>query len=214
MTSLNDDKNYDICHIPDENSFLPLWSLCGNAGRKKALEDKFNELQAAAEESLWAKNRFVTDIKFVSNKDASAAKRSCPEGYDVIDKDLNKGAGGNFIYLCYKLGAKKDALTNFCMEISGGGRKAEEHVETHQNKKSTYTRNGQDLNQGSRGDYIYFNTTKDSSFQPVSRVDVLHDNETLAKEWMPVHWVGTNDPADCNKSVRGSYVYIMYKRLD
>lgn len=181
---------------------------------KKALEDKFNELQAVAEESLWAKNRFVTDIKFVSNKNADTAKRSRPDGYDLIDKDLNKGAKGNFIYLCYKLGAKKDALTNICLESSGSGRSAGDHEVTHQNKKSTYTRNGQDLNQGAGGDYIYLNTTKDSDFQPVSRVDVLYDSETLAKEWMPVRWAGTNDPADCNKSVRGSYIYIMYKRLD
>lgn len=40
----------------------------------------------------------ITDIQFVTGENAKP-----PLGYEIIRQDLNRGAGGEYIYLCYKL---------------------------------------------------------------------------------------------------------------
>ncbi len=44
----------------------------------------------------------ITDVKVVMDKNEQAAKNKCPNGYELIASDLNKGAGGQFIYICIR----------------------------------------------------------------------------------------------------------------
>jgi hypothetical protein len=46
----------------------------------------------------------ITDIKVLIDQNEAKAKDSCPAGYTLIDEDLNKGAGGAYIFLCVKYG--------------------------------------------------------------------------------------------------------------
>ena len=52
---------------------------------------------------------YVTDVYVISR--SSQSQIIPPSGYTKIDVDLNKGAGGKYIYLCYKSGDKADAIT-------------------------------------------------------------------------------------------------------
>lgn len=216
VSSLNEGKNLEICHMPNEKSFIPLWELCDDAGRAEKLKTEFDKRLLAAEDSLLGCNKYVVDITFVSNSNASVAKNSCPEGYILVDKDLNKGAGGDFIYICYKLGSKAEAYRSFAMEISKDSLNPGVHVIKHQGHELPYYRQNHDLNKGAGGSFIYFNVTKEgkTAYSPVKRMDVVYDNEQLSKEWSAVCWMGTGEAADCNKTVHGSYIYIMYKRED
>ena len=41
----------------------------------------------------------ITDLYIVLGNSSNI---SCPEGFQKLDKDLNEGVGGDYIYLCYK----------------------------------------------------------------------------------------------------------------
>lgn len=108
---------------------------------------------------------YISDIKCANNSSASSAQNALTSaGYNVIDFDLNKGAGGDYIYMGYKTTtdpskAIKDicfysdptdcGCNKFTIKING---KACEYI------VDNYT----DLNKGSGGDYIYACYTKDS----------------------------------------------------
>lgn len=42
---------------------------------------------------------YITDVMVIEGKHATI---SAPAGYVTIPLDVNKGAGGRFIYICYK----------------------------------------------------------------------------------------------------------------
>jgi len=44
----------------------------------------------------------LLDVHVVSGATRNDALANIPSGWDFVDKDLNKGAGGQFIYLIYK----------------------------------------------------------------------------------------------------------------
>ena len=57
---------------------------------------------------------FVTDVQVISGGSANICP---PEGYTKIDVDLNAGAGGKYIYLCYQNGGRADAIRG--LQVSG-----------------------------------------------------------------------------------------------
>jgi len=87
----------------------------------------------------------VTDLFIASDENESKAKQKKPEGYDIIEVDLNKGAGGNFIYLCYKKDKANIPITDLKILFN--------------DKKAGYgfIKINNDLNKGSGNDtdYIY-----------------------------------------------------------
>ena len=60
------------------------------------------------------KMAYVTDVKVISG---SHEHISPSYDYTKIDVDLNKGARGKYIYLCYKSGERDDAITG--LQVSG-----------------------------------------------------------------------------------------------
>ena len=74
---------------------------------------------------------------------------SPPSGYTLIDSDLNAGAGGDYIYVCYKNGAEGD-VTNALKDIMVVGAAFPDVY-----PPEGFERIDQDCNSGARGDYIY-----------------------------------------------------------
>ena len=56
----------------------------------------------------------MSDVKVISGGNASIRP---PDGYTRIDVDLNAGAGGKYIYLCYQNGGRADAIRG--LQVSG-----------------------------------------------------------------------------------------------
>ena len=225
VESLNSRENYDICDIPqDNNAFVPIWDLCTNQNRKKLLMSTFDSLNKNIENELLAEELYVVDIKIVRHKQKLNAINSLTKGYTLVEKDLNEGANkktGNetdFIYLCYKLGHKSTdniPFTNLLMEYSNKGLSLGVWNEfTHDNRTAKYYRFGTDLNagSGSKYSYIYLNGTKDNKFGPIKRLSVITDSIANYPEWSVVKLKGSTSPGDCNYSVGGKYIYIIYKR--
>ena len=119
-----------------------------------------------------------------------------PPEYTKIGIDLNKGAGGDYIYLCYKTGVRNpitgltvNAGSSSSFPIPPG-----------------YTRIHDDLNKGAGGDYIYVDYTKNVDLPPIKDVYVIYGEK--ANIYPPYGFVKIN--TDCNKSVGGHYIYICY----
>lgn len=194
-------------------ALVPIWELCSDSSRAAYLKAEFEKLNLA-QGNQWPMQRYVTDIVFIADKNEWNARSKCPPGYQLINADLNAGAGGNFIYLCYKLGENvNEAYTDFFMEYRTNAASPETKPVNHNSNYVNYTRIGTDLNSGSGGGYIYLWTTKANTLPPVTDVSVVFDSPSNGNpEWSSVCWQNTQSPADVNKSVEGKYIYIKYNR--
>jgi hypothetical protein len=236
---LKDKGKYDICHMPTNsspdndynNSFVPIWELCTTQKRKTELIDAFHAMNTNVENGLVQNELFVVDWGFSSHKDATTAKNSHPDKSIPVIVDLNRGTGGNFIFLHYTLGAKKDAYTNFCIEIvdikekdrrKAGGNLGGSYTAIHDDATNVkFVRNPQELNQnanapGDKGRYIFMSGTKDSRFKPVRRLHVICDESvsTYPDEWTVVRELGKQVAADCNAGAAkgNNKIFVIQKR--
>ena len=125
-----------------------------------------------------------------------------PSGYYKIPADLNKGARGRYVYLCYST-APGTPITNIQVFAAN---------EPDFPIQIGYTRIPKDLNKGARGKYIYVCYTKDTVlFPPISEVRVIQDPNPAV--YPPTaEWVRINQ--DCSQGARGDYSYIIYKRAN
>lgn len=194
-------------------ALVPIWELCSDPARAASLKTEFEKLNLA-QGNQWPMQKYVTDIVFVADKNEWNARSKCPPGYQLINADLNAGAGGNFIYLCYKLGDNiNEAYTDFFMEYRASSAQSETIPMNHNSNYVDYTRIGTDLNWGSGGDFIYLWTTKANTLPPITDVSVAFDNpNNVNPDWPSVYWQNTQSPADVNKSVKGKFIYIKYAR--
>lgn len=85
----------------------------------------------------------ISDITTVLGEDTPA-----PAGFKKIDIDLNKGAGGKYIYLCYEEQKYNDEIAIKDVTVISGSN-------SDLQPPYDFTRVDQDLNQEAGGDYIY-----------------------------------------------------------
>jgi len=165
---------------------------------------KYNSPSAAAE--------YISDIKFVSASKEKTASGLRPDGYNLIKNDLNAGAGGDFIYLCYKTTTNPDeAITNIVMDRSGKSQSYSKITAECKGINAEYVRNETDLNKGAGGDFIYMLTTRDKRYQPLRRIDVAFDTpDSISGE--AVCWKNSSEPADLNKNAKGKFIYLVMNR--
>lgn len=209
------EENWALCGVPHKSSLVPLWELSENPSRRAKLKKYYFEKAALVENGLEKKEYFVEAITFVNHSNRSQAIHSRPSGYVLVDKDLNAGAKGDYIYLCYRLGEDKSkAITNLVMEETKKSKSPATDIDMmNKGVRSKYYRHGMDLNKGAGGNYIYLYQTKDRSFPPIKLIEVVFGEEEIdSEDWEAVFWVGSNQAGDCNKSVGGKYIYIYMKR--
>lgn len=73
-------------------------------------------------QGVWA-DEFITEVKISANQDKEEAKKQLLKyDYKVLDKDLNGGGGGWYVYIGYKTSTNTDnAITDLLIVESGGG---------------------------------------------------------------------------------------------
>ena len=76
------------------------YAYCGDS-KKLALNASYNEQKRLKDALFEQNNTGIVDLKVVSGYKSST---ECPDGYVRIDKDLNEGTGGAYVYLCKKEG--------------------------------------------------------------------------------------------------------------
>lgn len=123
-----------------------------------------------------------------------------PDGFHKIDADLNKGAGGEFVYLCYSTTVDAQPITN--MQVFAGDGPSI-------NIQEGYEIIWKDLNKGAGGKYLYVCFTRSAEFRPIREVSVV---QSQGPEVYPptVEWVRVGQ--DCSAGAGGYYSYITFKR--
>ncbi|MHC6202789.1 MAC/perforin domain-containing protein [Breznakiellaceae bacterium SP9] len=109
VSSLADGK-YSVWNFPS-NGLMPVWELTKDKDRKKALQEEYDRQSVDLNRAIDATDVYVTDIYIADGHTAEDALALCPVGYHCVPVDLNSGAGGRFLYLCYQLGTKENAFT-------------------------------------------------------------------------------------------------------
>ena len=132
----------------------------------------------------------ITDLYVVYN-DASP-----PPGYQKINIDISKGAGGEYVYLCYSRSTNEKPITN--IQVFVGSK-----------KQHGYKVIDRDLNKGSGGAYLYVGYSRNPSFKPITEVNILQGSERniypSSDDWVRVD-------QDCNEGAGGTYTYVVYKK--
>jgi hypothetical protein len=116
-----------------------------------------------------------------------------PPDYVKIGVDLNQGAGGEFIYLCYKKGVGAP-ITGLAVTINGGLPPSDR----------VYTKINVDLNAGAGGAFVWLWYSKDPGCTTIRNLHV--QNNTGAP---PAGF--TKIPVDLNYSVGGAFIYVCYE---
>ncbi len=168
--------------------------------------------------------KYVTDVVVIGCENSGQIANLHSEwerkGYTILDYDLNKDAGGWFVYLAYKADENADPEKEYITDLA---------VKDVANPSSSYVWNGKtyylckhndgfngNLNRGAFGDDPYLYYTKE-------RVNLTnHDfnnKKRVIKDFSIVTgkgngnakcicWEGTSNPADLNRGAGGQYIYI------
>ncbi len=161
-------------------------------------------------QGVWAQT-FITDVMVIAGNAAETLIYKTQyqnEGWTVINKDLNAGANGSFVYLLYKTnessGSSGSPISGFYLK--GGSDSSRPETITHDGH--TYYRSpwagNDDLNHGAGGDYIFLYYTKDT-FSPEEWVTHIHFNDNANGA---VGKNGGTSGYDLNCNAGGEYIYM------
>ncbi|CAK6963156.1 uncharacterized protein LOC121882517 isoform X2 [Scomber scombrus] len=144
---------------------------------------------------------YITDLDVSINETEEQNLQA--KGFKKIDVDLNKGAGGNFIYLWYKKESGAPAITRLQVtfkDIMAAGL-----------INAGYTKIDKDLNAGSGGDYIYLwyyrgQTKYDTPIVDINVItDAKQDDDMVRSGWERL-------ACDLNRKAKGNWIHIWMKR--
>ena len=135
----------------------------------------------------------ITDLMVLDGTEAA------PNGWKKIDKDLNAGAGGDYLYFAYDKGKEHDPITSVVF-VEGKNAVA----------PAGYFKIDTDVNKGAGGEYIYpcFSRNR-SQGEAITDLDVLIADEQGAWPAAPRLKVDV----DLNKGARGKYIFLTYKNV-
>lgn len=169
----------------------------------------------------------VRDIVFVEGTSDQAARTKCPAGYTRVPVDLNQGAGGRWIYLCYSTSGTQAPIVALALSFSN----------TSTNTwagPGVATRIGVDLNAGAGGEWIYLWYTRrgaDLSTIPSSLRSYFAATDNILgitaatsnsaglslPGWTRVEGYRAAPPypsldPDVNRGAGGPFIYLFYQR--
>jgi hypothetical protein len=144
---------------------------------------------------------WITDIKLVAGSTSGVA---CPLGYSKLDVDLNRRAGGKWIFLCYQYGPASSAIAAWTVKTTG---RTAAHPEQYL-IKGVNGSNG-DMNQGAGGRYVYGTWGATGGTCRLKGLAVVTDS--LGKVHPPLPFLSPFDPnydVDLNDEAGGDFIYI------
>ncbi|MDD2362128.1 MAG: hypothetical protein PHH84_04105 [Oscillospiraceae bacterium] len=157
---------------------IPIWDVVSNlegvegtAVKSKAIEDYFDSKVDKISNDFESIKTYISDVYVGYDRTETSAKNTLrsngvSEGH-IVNIDLNKSVGGEWIYLGYKTTTDKSkAITGIIADYYSS------------KKSSDLTNNGikykiipVDLNKGASGKYIYLYYTKDQKAgNPISEI--------------------------------------------
>lgn len=188
-------ENLTISDFTD-NSLIPIWELCADDTRKNELSSAFGtyaeqfELPALVDET-------IDGLYF----EVSTSAVVTPEpGWSMINVDLNRDAGGKYIYLCYKNGLDdQEAISDITFIVNS------------QAVPTGYIKINQNLNEGAGGAVIYLCYKKEITNNPIRRVNVLIGRNAVPA---PGFYFGENyyshNKQDLNQDCGGNFIWLVF----
>ncbi|MBD1397518.1 hypothetical protein H9Q13_10100 [Pontibacter sp. JH31] len=174
---------------------------------------------------------YIQDLKIIMGSSSSIGTSDFP-GYFKIDADLNKGAGGKYIYLCFTRDPDKvvgsrvnpgawvnDGRIGKTVPVRGIVVKTQTFGPANQwpndwtppiEAKDALGYHCPDLNDGAGGNYIYAYQRKDSydnTLPIVKEVGVLYGQSSSIQP--PSGWIKIS--GDLNDGAGGDYIYFCIK---
>lgn len=123
-----------------------------------------------------------------------------PPGYYKIPVDLNRNAGGDFLYLAYARGDGADAIRSLYVS----SQKTAE-VQPPEGFQALET----DLNKGAGGRYVYlYYSKRQDTGAPLTDLNVIggpSSDPPVQDGWIRI-------PVDLNEDAGGDYLYLTYTR--
>ena len=175
-------------------------------------------------------NNYIQDLKVIKGSSSTIGTSDLP-GYYKIPVDLNRGAGGKYIYLCFTrdpmkvkgsdsglqswvndqmMGRYVPVKTIYVRSYNVGGMNGwptncSPPIET----KDAFGYHTPDLNDGARGKYIYAYQEKCDTYssRPVREVGVIYGNSSSIQP--PAGW--EKIPGDLNEGAGGDFIYFCVK---
>jgi hypothetical protein len=165
----------------------------------------------------WANaTEYITDLKLVSDAGYSYQFG----GYNRLNLDLNKGAGGRYIYLTFHRGSSGVEFSNSNAPLTrlsvltrsfSGNYSVSDHEPIWMGQWLTdhVQVAPLDLNENAGGDYIYSFQSRNTSFGgPIREVGIIASSNSNVQP--PAGWERVG--VDLNKGAGGDYIYFCVKR--
>lgn len=188
---------------PDFVDFVPtipmqeIWSLCKTDEQADAMKLHYETIWAPAQsEKYRLKPNYIDQLVVITGGSSTIEP---PAGYAKVPYDLNTGAGGDFIYLCYHEQAwEPDNL-----------KPAVTAIQIIYNREETpvgYIKLPQDLNKGAGGDDVYLCYKADTydTNNAVNKVTVIGGGNADINAPYGYDKV----PGDLNRGAGGEFVYV------
>ncbi|WP_248920570.1 MAC/perforin domain-containing protein [Pseudomonas entomophila] len=187
---------------PDFVDFVPtipmleIWSLCKTDSQAEAMKRHFDTVWAREQSDKYRIKANYIDQLVVITGDSSTIEP--PAGYTKIPYDLNAGAKGDFIYLCYHEQAwypdnTKPAVT------------AIKIIYDREPVPTGYIKLPQDLNKGAGGADIYlcYKLESYNTDTAINKITVISGNNPDINAPYGYEKV----PGDLNKGAKGNFIY-------
>lgn len=165
--------------------------------------------------------QYILDLEIAKSSYASVGAQT---GYAKLGIDLNSGAGGKYIYLCFSRNRVEDhgscgygwSDITPVSDISVKAWRATSDAYPPSgfcyiyNPTSTTINSYKeaDLNDGASGRYVYSYQSKEPTPTPIREVGIVAGNNSGIQP--PPGWVRVGE--DCNAGAGGDYIYFCYKR--
>lgn len=195
IESINNLEDLTIADFTS-NSLIPIWELCADDARKNQLRSAF-ESYAKQYDLPSLVDETIDGLYF----EVSNTQPVTPDvGWTLVNTDLNRGAGGKFIFLCYKHGLDdRESISDITLTLNS------------QATPSGYVKIQQDLNEGVGGDFIYLCYKKEITARPIRRVAILVGKDAApASGFYFAENYYYRRKQDLNEGAGGNYIWLTY----
>ncbi|PAJ72069.1 hypothetical protein CJF42_23240 [Pseudoalteromonas sp. NBT06-2] len=192
----------DFIDFMQKNGLTGIWELCKHTKDRDAMHRYYTEVWLPAQtRKNQVLSNYIDDIIVIQG---NSSKVDVPAGYSKINTDLNKGAGGDYVYLCYHTQAvnSEDLQGNpYC--ITG--------LTTIKGKEKApkgFTKLSVNLNADAGGKHIYFCIKKEPYNDTLSIKDlrvIKGDNPNISA---PYEF--TKIKQNLIEDAGGDYIYACY----
>jgi hypothetical protein len=182
---------------------VPVWKLSKSSRRQQELENAYTKYAR----EISAKTDLIGPVvaKLQVIRDSKNGEISPPRGFTKLSPDLNKGAGGDFIFLCVQ------KLTRARLSQAGLAPITDLAViyGKHASPPAGFEKIGVDLNKGAGGHYIYLCYKRGNPDEAIREIRVIHGNDASIEPPIPFKKL----PQDLNKGSGGAWIFVCFARV-